>query len=202
MKLYYSPGSCSLAAHIVLREAGQAFDLVRVDGRAKTYGDGQNYYDVSPNGYVPALQLDDGQVLTEVSAVVQYIADQNPNAGLAPEPRTLERSRLHEWLGFIGTELHKGFGPLFNPVANDEFKASVLDKLNGRFGRMDQQLADKSFLLGEQFTVADAYGYTVATWTDMMKIDRSDWPNLQSYMDRIAARPAVEEARRTEGLIK
>lgn len=200
MKLYYSPGSCSLAAHIVLRETGQTFDLVKVDGRAKTYGDGKNYYDVSPNGYVPALQFDDGQVLTEVPAVLQYVADQHPEVNLAPPPRTLERSRLHEWLGFIGTELHKGFGPLFNPAATDEFKATVLDKLGKRFGYLDQQLSSKTFLLGDQFTVADAYGYTVATWTDMMKIDRSGWPNLQSFMDRIAARPHVKEARRVEDL--
>ena len=201
MKLYYSPGSCSLSIHIALREAGLNFDLEKVDGRAKKMASGGDYLTVNANGYVPALELEDGQILTECSAILQYIGDSNAELKLAPAAGTIERYRLQEWLSFISTELHKGFAPLFNPTATDAFKETVVEKLKRRFGWMDRQLEGRDFLMGNQFTVADAYGFTVASWTDRMKIDRSSMSHLGDYVERVAARPCVEAAMRAEGLL-
>lgn len=201
MKLYYSPGSCSLSTHIALREANLDFDLEKIDARAKKTASGGDYLAINPNGYVPALELDDGQILTECSAILQYIGDQNANLKLTPPAGTLERYRLQEWLSFLSTELHKGFGPLFNPTATDAFKETVVEKLRRRFGWMDRQLDGRDFLMGSQFTVADAYGFTISSWTDRMKIDLSSMSHLGDYIERVAERPHVEAAMRAEGLL-
>jgi glutathione S-transferase len=202
MKLYYSPGVCSLSPHIVLREAGAAFELERVDLKTKTTRSGADFTAINAKGYVPALQLDNGEVLTEGPAIVQYIADLHPGAGLAPPPATLARARLQEWLNFISSELHKGFSPLFNPKAPPEYKALALESLTRRFDWLDHQLAGKPYLMGERFTVADAYCFTVLTWTRPAKIDLARWPNLAAYVERVRQRPKVREATVAEGLVK
>jgi glutathione S-transferase len=202
MKLYYAPGACSLAPHIVAREAGLRLDLERVDlGRGKTEG-GVTFADINPKGYVPALSLDNGEVLTEVSALVQYLADQAPQAGLAPAAGTIERYRLLEWLGFISTEIHKGFGPLWKPQTPEETKAAAKATLAKRFAYLDQRLGRGPYLMGERFTVADAYLFTVANWTNFHAIDLKPYPNLKAYMERVGARPKVREALVAEGLLK
>ena len=202
MKLYYSPGVCSLSPHICLREAGLAFDLVKVDIKAHTLSDGADYYKFNPNGYVPMLELDNGERITEGPAIVQYIADQAPGARLAPAAGSLERTRLQSWLNFIGTELHKGFSPLFNPASNAEFKTWQKQRLSERYGWVSAQLGGKEYLLGETFSCADAYLFTTMGWLGFVGMDLSPWANLQSYRDRIAARPRVLEAMRAEGLVK
>lgn len=202
MKLYYAPAACSLAPHIVASEAGLRLDLERVDlASGKTEG-GAVFATINPKGYVPALALDNGEVLTEVSALVQYLADQAPGSGLAPAAGTLERYRLLEWLGFISTEIHKGFGPLWKPDTPEASKTAARNNLAKRFAYLDGRLSGGGFLLGERFTVADAYLFTVANWTNFHKIDLSPYPNLQSYLKRVAARPKVREALGAEGLLK
>ncbi|MBS0511592.1 MAG: glutathione transferase GstA [Proteobacteria bacterium] len=201
MKLYYSPGACSLSPHIVLREAGADFTLVRVDLKTKKLEDGSDYLAVNPKGYVPALQLDNGELLTEGPAIIQYVADQHPAAGLAPAPGTLERARLQEWLNMISTELHKSFTPLFRG-AGDEWKNAALDNIRRRFDLVAQRLATNPFLMGERFSVADAYLFTVLSWTGFVKIDMSPWPALQAFSQRVGERPAVQAALRAEGLLK
>lgn len=202
MKLYYAPNACSLAPHIALREAGLGFDLVRVDFmRGKSLPDGTPFTRISPKGYVPALELDDGRILTENAALLQYIADLRPDAGLAPRNGTFERVRLQEWLVFIATELHKGLGPFFSPKASDEYKVAVKDKLELRFGFLSSSLEEKTWLLGEDFSVADAYAlYALRTWERMAKVDLVDWPTLAAYRRRIEERPAVRAALEAEGL--
>jgi len=202
MKLYYTPGACSMAPHIVLCEAGLPYDLEKVDLAAKTTEGGADYTSINPKGYVPALALDDGQVLTEVSAVVQYLADQAPGSGLAPQPGTTERYKLLEWIGFVATELHKGFGPLWNPATPDAYKPIVRDNLVKRFGYLDGQLADRDYLMGSGFTVADAYCFTILNWTNLHSIDLAPLPNVNAYVGRVAARPKVQQAMREEGLIQ
>ena len=202
MKLYYSPGACSLSPHIALREAGLTFDLERVDLKAKQTKSGDDYRKVNAKGSVPALMLDDGQVLTEGAAIVQYIADRNPAAGLAPANGTPERYRLQEILNFITSELHKGFSPLFNPDCPPEWKAQVKAMLGQRFDWLSGQLDGKSYLLGEQFSVADGYLFTILRWAIAMKFDLAQYPNLKAYFDRVGARPKVKEAMLAEGLIK
>ncbi len=202
MKLYYSPGACSLSPHIVLCELGLPHELVRVDLKSHTTADGADYYGVNPKGYVPALQLDDGQILTEGPAIVQYLADQKPAAGLLPPAGTLERARVQEWLTFIGTEIHKSFSPLFRPDAAADWKTAARANLDRRLGFADQALAGRDYLTGDRFCVADAYLFTVASWTRPMKIDTAAWPNLAAYLARVAARPAVREAMVAEGLVK
>lgn len=200
MKLYYSPGACSLSPHIVLREGGFDFQLERVDlqsGRTET---GRDYKTINPLGYVPALELDDGEVLTEGPAIVQYLADRVPEKRLASPAGTLARYRLMEWLNFISTELHKGFGALFNPAFPDEAKAIVRAQLERRIGDADRRLGGRPFAMGEDFTVADAYLFTVLGWGRYVNVDLSPWPNLVAYLDRIAARPAVQAALSAEGL--
>lgn len=202
MKLYYSPGACSLSPHIVLREAGLPFDLERVDLKTKQTETGADYRSVNPKGYVPALRLDDGGILTEGPAIVQYIADLVPDRRLAPAAGTLERYRLMEWLNFISTELHKGFSPLFNPKAADDWKTLVRGLLGQRLDLVAQHLADRPFLLGETFMVPDAYLFTVLGWGKWVDIDIGRWPALKSYAERIADRPAVRAALAAEKLPK
>lgn len=200
MQLFYAPGACSLAPHIVLREAGLDAELVKVDLAAKTTSDGADYRKVSPNGYVPALKLDDGQVLTEVSALLQYLADRKPESGLAPAAGSFARYRFLEQLGFIATELHKGFAPLFDERAPAEAKRLAKEKLAGRLAHLDRRLGEAPYLLGERFSAADAYAFTVTNWASFLKIDLSPYGNLESYRARIAERPAVQAALKAEGL--
>ena len=202
MKLYYSPGACSLSPHIVLREAGLAFDLVLASTKSHKLQDGTDYYGINPLGYVPLLELDDGTRLREGPAIVQYIADQVPTRNLAPANGTLPRYRLQEWLTFIGTEIHKAFSPLFNPAMPEEGKQISRDRLASRFQYVEGQLAGKQYLMGEHFSVADAYLFTVSNWAKPMNIDLSAYPNLVAYRDRVAGRPAVQEAMKAEGLLK
>ncbi len=200
MKLYYSPGACSLSPHIVLREAGLAFEPVLASTKTHQLADGTDYYTINPLGYVPVLELDDGARLREGPAIVQYIADQAPHKNLAPANGTLPRYRLQEWLTFISTELHKGFSPLFNPAVPAEAKKVFADRLVGRLKWIDGQLAGKDYLMGDHFSVADAYLYTVSRWAAPMKIDLSDCPHLVAFQARMAARPAVQAALAAEGL--
>ena len=202
MKLYYSPGVCSLSPHICLREAGLTFELVKVDIKAHTLSDGADYFKVNPNGYVPMLELDSGEQITEGPAIVQHIADLAPAARLAPPAGSVERTRLQSWLNFIGTELHKGFSPLFNPAANSEFKNWQKQRLTDRYTWVASQLGGKEYLMGETFTCADAYLFTTLGWLGFVGMDLSPWENLKSYRERIAARPRVLDAMRAEGLIK
>lgn len=200
MKLYYSPGACSLSPHIVLREAGLAFEPVMAPTKTHKLPDGSDYYKVNPLGYVPMLELDDGTRLREGPAIVQYIADLAPNKNLAPANGTLPRYRLQEWLTFIGTEIHKTFSPLFNPAMPEEGKQISRDRLANRFKFVDGELAGKDYVMGDHFTVADAYLYTVTRWAKPMNIDLTPYPNLQKWFERIGARPAVKEALAVEKL--
>lgn len=200
MRLYFTPGACSLAPHIALREAGLDFELEQVDLQAKRTKSGADYTEVNPKGYVPALRLEDGQVLTEAATVLQYVADRKPEAGLAPAPGSIERYRLQEWLNFIATELHKGFSPLWKPDTPEAYKAVMKDNLARRFGHLDQRLAGNQYLVNERFTVADAYAFVIANWAKHFGIDLSPWPNLAAHRDRVAARPKVQEALKAEGL--
>ena len=194
MKLYFSPGACSLSPHIVLREAGLPFDLERVDLKAKKTQGGVEFSTINPKGAVPTLQLDDGQVLTEGAAIVQYLADQKPESKLAPAAGTLERYRLVEWLSYLGTEIHKGFSPLVRSATPEDYKAIAKDQLIGKLGWLDGRLAGKQFLLGDQFSVADAYLFTLLRWTKGVGIELSQWPSLKAYFDRVGERPKVKEA--------
>jgi glutathione S-transferase len=200
MKLYYSPGACSLSPHIVARELGINVELKKVNTKDKKIEDGGDFWKVNPKGYVPALELDNGQVLTEGPAIVQYLADQKPEMRLAPKNGTLERYKLQEWLNFITSEIHKGFSPLFRPTTPDEYKKIAKENLAGRFNWLDKELGGREYLTGK-FSVADAYLFTVLNWTKPTQIDTSKWPNLVAYMGRIAARPKVKEALKAEGLV-
>ena len=202
MKLYYSPGACSLSPHIVLREAGLAFTPVLASTKTHQLADGTDYYTINPKGYVPLLELDDGQRLSEGPAIVQYIADQVPAKKLVPAAGTMERYRAMEWLNFIGTELHKGFSPLFNPAMPEEAKALAKAKVSDRLKWVDSQLEGRQYLMGDQFSVPDAYLFTVANWTKFVGIDIANLKNLGAFMARMAARPAVQEALKAEGLTK
>jgi len=202
MKLYYYPGACSLSPHIVLREAGFAFELEKVDLQTKKTETGADYTRINAKGYVPTLKLDDGQFLSEGPAIVQYLADQKPEAGLAPKAGTLERARLQEWLNFISTEIHQQYGPLFNPKTPAETREAQVEKLARRYDYVAKQLDGKPYLLGERFGVADAYLYTVTNWAGFLKVDLPSWPALKPYMARIAERPAVQAALQAEGLAK
>lgn len=202
MKLYFSPGACSLSPHIVLLEAGLDFKLERVDLRGKQTESGADFLAINPKGYVPALELKDGTVLTEGPAIVQFIADLAPDRQLAPAHGTLERYQLMSWLNFISAELHKNFGPLFRPNSSEDMKEAARASLNTRLAWAAAQLADRDYLMGSQFTVADAYLFTVLGWADFVKFDLSGWPVLAAYQQRVGARPAVQQAMREEGLIK
>jgi glutathione S-transferase len=202
MKLYYTPGACSLSPHIVASEAGLAVDLVKVDLAEHKTESGEDYTTVNPKGYVPALRLDDGSVLTEGPAIVQYLADQKPGSGLIPAAGTIDRYRVQEWLNFIGTELHKNFSPLFNKASSDDVKNTAKTNINKRLAYLNDQLASRQYLMGGNFTVADAYAFTIVNWTNFVGIDLKPYPNLGAYMGRVAARPKVHETRKAEGLVK
>jgi glutathione S-transferase len=202
MKLYYSPGACSLSPHIVASEAGLAIDLEKVNLAEHKTESGQDYMAVNPKGYVPALRLDDGSVLTEGPAIVQYLADQKPASGLAPALGTIDRYRLQEWLNFIATELHKSFSPLFNKASSDDVKNTAKTSINKRLGYLNDRLASRQYLMGGNFTVADAYAFTIVNWTNFVGIDLKPYPNVGAYMGRIAARPKVQETLKAEGLVK
>ena len=202
MKLYYSPGACSLSPHIVLLEAGLRFEPVLASTKSHKLQDGTDYYTINPKGYVPLLELDDGQRLTEGPAIVQYLADQVPEKKLAPANGTMARYRLQEWLNFITSELHKGIGGMFNPAMPEEAKALMRSRATDRLKWVDSQLAGKQYLMGDAFSVADAYLFTVARWHKLVGIDISGMTELSAYLDRVAARPAVQAAMKSEGLIK
>jgi glutathione S-transferase len=201
MKLYYMPGACSLAPHIAFREAGLPVDLELV-GRDKKTKSGDDYLSINPKGAVPAVKLDDGQVLTEAGVIQQYIADKAPGKKLAPAAGTMERYRLQEMLNYIASELHKGIGQLFNPAMPDDYKEAVKKGLAARqFPFMEKRLSGRDYLMGD-FTIADGYAFTVLNWTKVHKIDLSAFPNITAFMARVAARPAVQEAMKAEGLLK
>ncbi len=201
MKLYYTPGACSLSPHIILRETGTPFELVKTDLGAKKTEDGRDFRTVNPGGYVPALELDDGTFLTEGPAIVQYIADKAGATSLAPAFGTIERYKLMSMLNFISTELHKGFSPLFSPAVPEEAKAISRERLLARIGVLDKQLADKPYLMGKEFTLPDAYAFTVLNWAKPLKVDLSGFENIGAYQKRIVERPAVQQAMQAEGLI-
>src|SRR4051795_6508783 len=202
MKLYYSPGACSLSPHIALHEAGLAHELVRVDLKAKKTEKGDDYTKINPKGQVPALQLDSGELVTEGPVIVQMIADRAAAKNLAPARDSAERYKLLEWLNFITTELHKNFGPMFSPVLADDAKAFFKDRVMSKFKYVDGALAGRDYVMGKQFTVADGYLFTMLSWADRMKFDLSGLPNLLAYKARVAARPKVQEALSKEGLLK
>ncbi len=202
MKLYYSPGACSLSPHIVLRESGLPFDLVMASTKTKKLADGSDFNAINPKSQVPVLELDNGQRLTEGPVIVQYIADQAPAKSLIPAAGTMERYRAQEWLNFITSELHKGFSPLFTPGTPEETKAMARAKLGEKLAWVDQQLAGKPYLMGDTFTVADAYLFTVAGWGKYVGVEIAPLANLSAYVARVAARPAVQEALKAEGLLK
>jgi glutathione S-transferase len=202
MKLYYSPNACSLAAHITLREAGLAFEPVLASTKTHQLADGTDYYSINPLGYVPLLELDDGSRLRELQAIVQYIADLAPLKNLAPANGTLQRYRLQEWLTFIGMELHRGFGPLFNPAMPEDMKAAARTRLAGRFKWLEGEMAGRQYLLGEHFGVADCYLFAVTGWSKLMGVDMSPYPNIAAWRERIAARPAVQQAMAEEASVK
>ncbi|HZF31331.1 MAG TPA: glutathione transferase GstA [Gammaproteobacteria bacterium] len=202
MKLYYAPGACSLAPHIVAREAGIDLKLDKVDWKTKTTESGKDFASVNPKGYVPALELDDGQLLTEGPVIQQYLADKKPASGLAPANGTLERYRLQELLGYINSEIHKSYGPLFNPNITPEAKEYQLATLRKRFDLVEKWLAGKQYLLGDKFTVADAYLFVMVGWASHVGLDLSALKNVGAFHQRVAARPAVQAAMKAEGLIK
>ncbi|MGA9852009.1 MAG: glutathione transferase GstA [Gammaproteobacteria bacterium] len=201
MKLYYSPSACSMAPHIVLNELGLPYEAVQVDTKThKLVKTGTDYYAINPKGYVPAIELDDGSLFTEAAAILQYLADRKPQSGLLAAPGSMERYRTIEWLTFISSELHKGLGALFNPDYPEAARKISLDKLKKRFELLDKHFAKNEFLMGKQFTVADAYAYTILNWTNFLNVDLSPYKNLQAYMQRVAARPSVRETQHAEKL--
>lgn len=201
MKLYFSPGACSLSPHIVAHEAGIEVVLDKVDLGAKTTQDALDYWKINSKGYVPALQLDTGEVLTEGPAIVQYLADQKPETKLAPANGTLERYRLQEMLAYIGAELHKTYAPLFNSKTSPELREDRVAYLRKRYAYIESALAGRDYLFGDHFTVADAYLFTVTNWSSFLKLDFSEFPNLLAFQKRVASRPAVVAAMTAEGLL-
>ena len=202
MKLYFSRGACSLSPHIVLCESGLTFEVESVNLATKKTASGSDYREVNPKGYVPALRLDNGDVLTEGPAIVQYLADKVPEKQLAPAAGSMERYHLIEWLNFISTELHKTFSPLFKPNTPEETKQAARDTLAVRLDIVEKQLQGRDYLTGNQFSVADAYLFTIVSWARPMKFELDRWPAVQAFMQRVAARPAVRAAMQAEGLLK
>jgi len=200
MKLYYSPGSCAMAPHIAATESGVKLDLVKVDLRAHKTEHGDDFYAINPRGYVPLLELDDGTRLTEANVLVQYIADENPDGGLMPKDR-LGRTKMQSALAFVATELHKGFGPLWDPSAPAETKAAAKTKLGKRFDEINGTLANQQYIAGNEFSAVDAYAFPVINWANFHQIDLKQWPNIAAYMQRVSARPKVQEALKAEGLM-
>jgi glutathione S-transferase len=201
MKLFYSPGACSLAPHIVAREAGHSFDLVKVDIPNKKTADGGDYWKVNPKGYVPTLMLDDGQIITEAGVICQYLADQRPESGLLPPFGGIERYHHMEAINFAATEIHKQIGALFNPMLTPEMKQVQQGVIERRFNALENMLKGKLYIMGDRFSAADAYLFAVLNWTKVHKIDVSKWPNIQAFMERVAQRPKVQEAMKAEGLL-
>jgi glutathione S-transferase len=202
MKLYYTPGACSLAVHIAAREAGLPLGLEKVDLATRRTETGADFLAINPKGYVPAVALSNGAVLTEAAALLLFVADSQPQAGLAPAHGTMERHRLHEWVAFIASEIHKGFGPLWNPATPEATRQATKDKLAERFAYVDKALAGQPFLTGPHFTIADAYLFTVTNWANLHAVDLTPYGNLRAFLDRVAARPKVQEALAAEGLLK
>jgi glutathione S-transferase len=202
MKLYYSPGACSLAPHIALEESGLSYEAIAAPTKTHQLPDGSDYYKVNPLGYVPLLVLDEERQLREAAVILQFIADLVPTKNLAPANGTFERAKLQEWLNFIATEVHKGFSPLFNPATPTEYKTIVIEKLQQRLQFIDQELAGKNYLMGEQFSVADTYLFTVTNWARLVKVDISSFENLLAYRARLSQRPAFISAMQAEGIYK
>ena len=202
MKLYYTPGACSLAVHIVAREAGLPFDLVKVDLAKHRTERGDDLAAVTPKNYVPVIELDDGQILTEVAALVQWAAEQRPEAGLLPPAGTMERFRVSEWLNFIATELHKGFSPLWHPENAPSTLRDARVKLDARFAVLELELEGRTWLIGDRYTVADAYAFTILNWAKTLKVDLQPYPRLRAYLARVESRPAVQQALAAEGLLR
>ena len=202
MKLYYSPGACSLSPHIVAQEAGIPLELVKVDTKSKTIREDGDFWHVNPKGYVPALELDDGEVLTEGPAIVQYLADLRPGAALVPANGTLQRVRVQEMLNYITSELHKTYSPLFNPELNAVTREERLAYLKKRYGYLEKHLEGREYLVGDRFTVADAYLFVVTRWANAVKLDLSGFPNLRAFQERVRSRKGVQRAMQEEGLIK
>jgi glutathione S-transferase len=202
MKLYYAPGVCSLSPHIVLRETNTPFELVKTDIRAKTVEGGGDFRTINPNGYVPALALDDGTLITEGPAIVQYIADNAGVTELAPANGTIERTKMQSWLNFVSSEIHKSFGPLFNAEMPAEAKTIFQQKLRDRFAFLDKHFAANDYLMGKSFTLPDAYLFTVLRWGKPMGVDPDSYANLKAYAARVEARPAVQAALKAEGLLR
>lgn len=202
MKLYFSPGACSLSPHIVLHETALPHETVKVDLKAKTTADGGDYLKTNPKGQVPALELDDGSVLTEGPAIVQYLADKAPDAKIAPAGGSFERYKLQEWLNYLTTEIHKTFSPLFGADTPAEYKEIASRKLNKQFGFLDKELGSRSYLTGDRYSVADAYLFTLTNWARPTNIDLSPFPNVLAYRKRVGERPAVQAAMKHEGLVK
>ncbi|HWF98587.1 MAG TPA: glutathione transferase GstA [Steroidobacteraceae bacterium] len=202
MRLFYASGACSLSPHIVAQEAGIELRLQKVDLKSKTVAAEGDFYGINPKGYVPTLELDNGEILTEGTAIVQYLADLAPQKGLAPAAGTFERYRLQEWLGYINSELHKSYSPLFHPETPAQTRAERLAYLNKRYAIVEKRLERHPYLLGAAFTVADAYLFTVTNWAAHVKLDLTPFPNLRAFQERVAARPAVKAAMKAEGLIK
>jgi glutathione S-transferase len=201
MKLYFSPGACSLSPHIVLHESGLQFTTEKVDLRSKQTASGADYVGINPKGYVPALETDDGVLLTEGPAIVQYLADKVPEKNLAPANGSMERYQMMSWLTFIGTEIHKNYSPLFNPASSDEAKDNAKQNLHKRYAYVERMLAGRDYLLGAQFSVADIYLFVVTNWSGFLKLDMSAYPNIGAFQKRIGARPAVQQALKAEGLL-
>jgi len=201
MKLYYAPGACSLAPHIVAREIGRPIELALVQFPDKRTTDGEDLYAVNPKGAVPALKLDDGEVLTENAVILQYLADRSEGSELAIPASGIERYRLLEWLNFVATELHKGFGPLWNPATPDAFKDATREALGKKFDYLQERIGEGPYILGDRFSIVDAYAFAVLGWTRIHQIDIARWPGLAAYLGRIAERPAVRETLRAEGLL-
>jgi len=202
MKLFFAPGACSMATHIVLNELGFKYEPVQVQAKTKQYGNGQDFWKINPKGYVPALQLENGQVLTEGTAILQYLADQKPEAGLLPKNGSFDRVRAQEWLNFVATEIHKGFSPLWNDRTPEEAKTMFKENLGKRFSFLAGHFKTNAFLLGQQYSVADAYLFTVLNWANFLKIDLSPWPELLGFLERVSQRPAVQATLKAEGLSK
>ncbi len=202
MKLFYTSGACSLSPHIVAEEAGIELRLQQVDLKTKTIASVGDFFGINPKGYVPVLELDNGEILSEGTAIVQYLADLKPEKGLAPPAGTFERYRLQEWLGFINSELHKTYSPLFRPDTPAETRAERVAYLNKRYAIVEKRLERCPYLLGAAFTAADAYLFTVTNWAGHVKFDLTPFPNIRAFQERVAARPAVKAAMRAEGLIK
>jgi len=202
MKLYYSPGACSLSPHIVLNEAGFNYEVERVDLASKKTEKGADFFAINPKGYVPVLALDDGQILTEGPAIVQYLGDQKPASGIVPKAGSMERAHEQEWLNFITSELHKGYSPLFRPTTPDEYKKIARENLAKRIAVLDKHLAGKQYIMGDKFTAADAYAFTVLRWSQYTNVDLTPFPNIKAFMERVASRPKVQETLKQEGLLK